>query len=159
MYIYPYDKRWNFRYQAETSNLLQSSEVSIEFIHIGSTSINGLAAKNCIDILGIVDDIDDVHLVVESYETLGYEYRGEYGIVGRHYFSKRGEPKVHLHVCAAGHEQIARHLHFKNVMCSRPDLVSELNSLKLALQSSCSKREYQEQKISFYEKIHELKHP
>ena len=153
MYISPYDASWQSSFEVESQKLRQCSAIEIELIHIGSTSVPNLSAKNCIDILGVIDSFESGFDLVKPLRSLGYNYKGEYGINGRHYFSKTGSPKVHLHICPKGHEQIGLHLHFKEVMSQRPDLVAELNELKKSLADKFPKERYQLEKQPFYEKI------
>ena len=120
--------------------LLGASDVKIK---LGSTSIQGLWAKDCIDILGVVDNSSLGSNCIEPFKRLGYFYKGEYGISGRHYFSRAGKPKIHLHVLPLPHEQVAVHLHFKKVMSESPQLVNEFNDLKRALSSTLPKEIYQ----------------
>lgn len=157
MYIFPHEPSWKHHYKALAQQLLGVAD--IEFHHIGSTSIPNLNAKNCIDILGVVEDFEVGRLLIKPFEALGYKYKGEYGIAGRHYFSKAGDTKVHLHVLPVGHEQINMHLHFKDVMTENSGLIEEFNDLKQSLSSQFSKDVYQQKKAVFYEKIIALEHP
>lgn len=105
----------------------------VELHHIGRTAVTGLCSKDCVDILGVTSKLPSCLDAVEPLEILSYQYKGEYGIKGRHYFLKHGASKPHLHICVSGHEQIQRHLHFVEVMSRNPYLVEELNQLKLSL--------------------------
>ena len=153
MYIVPHNPQWKNIYKAESEKILRSVDIDIKLIHIGSTAIDGLYSKDCIDILGVIDHVELARKLVIPLEDLGYLYKGEYGIQNRHYFSKALNPKVHLHICPLGHEQIERHLHFVNIMKSSEGLVKELNEVKAKLANNSSKEVYQLQKKSYYEKI------
>jgi GrpB-like predicted nucleotidyltransferase (UPF0157 family) len=65
--------------------------------HIGSTSVSGLYAKDCIDMLGIAQNINEVAEKKELLIELGYTHKGAYGIEDREYFSKDLR-NVHLHI-------------------------------------------------------------
>jgi GrpB-like predicted nucleotidyltransferase (UPF0157 family) len=98
--IVDYDPEWPKRYELEAGRLrraLGSLTVAIE--HVGSTAVPGLAAKPTVDIaLGVreLDDVRDSHLA--SMEALGYVYRGEAGVAGRHYFRKGARYPRDFHV-------------------------------------------------------------
>ena len=63
--------------------------------HIGSTSVEGLAAKPIIDILAVVRDVNAIDAFAPAMEALGYEAMGEFGIPGRRYYRKGGENRTH----------------------------------------------------------------
>ena len=44
-----------------------------------------LHAKPIVDILGGVDSLQDIDAKKSIFESLGYEFKGEYGISGRRY--------------------------------------------------------------------------
>lgn len=62
--------------------------------HVGSTAVPGMPAKPILDILVGVPNFEKARVCVGPMESLGYEYRGENGIPGRHYFVK-GKPRTH----------------------------------------------------------------
>lgn len=100
--------------------------------HIGSTAVEDLFAKDCIDILGILTNLSKVQTNKNRLIRLGYVYEGEYGIHGREYFSKANR-KVHLHIFESSDINIVKHLNFVKVMNSTPDLVAQLKDLKINL--------------------------
>ncbi len=157
MYIFPHDPNWKVDFEIASEKLTEVSELEIQLHHIGSTSIQGLSAKKCIDILGVISDFSLGARLIEPFESLGYVYKAEYGIAGRHYFSKVEQPKIHLHVLPQGHEQIGIHLHFKNVMSKRPELVKELNEFKKELSDQFPKEIYQIKKKVFYDNVAKIK--
>jgi len=154
MYIYPHNDEWKLDFQHEKNAIVSSYEGKIEIFHIGSTAIPGLYAKDCIDLLGVVNDISAVSKLKHSITKLGYVHKGEYGISGREYFSKR-QRKVHFHIFQCGDIQIAKHLHFVKVMQGNKALISELNQLKKQLHVKYPKDKdaYQSEKAIFYDRI------
>lgn len=157
MYIFPHKREWKSEYCVEKDLILNACGNRIDLYHIGSTAIEGLYAKSCIDILGVVNNISAVSSEVQNLNCIGYSHKGSYGIDGREYFSKT-ERKVHFHVFEAGDINIAKHLKFIEVMSSSPDLVTELNRLKLKLHDLYpnSKDLYQKEKEYFYNEIHKM---
>ncbi|HSC67706.1 MAG TPA: GrpB family protein [Cellvibrio sp.] len=157
MYLHPYNNDCPKEYLKEEQAILSAYKGAIELHHIGSTAVEGLYAKDCIDILGVVADLKQASLNVSGLEKLGFEYKGSYGIDNREYFSKRSR-KVHFHIFQTGNININQHLGFVRIMKSRPDLVIELNNLKtlLANKYPLDKDAYQNEKVFFYDQIHRM---
>ncbi|GAB4182533.1 MAG: hypothetical protein Tsb002_04030 [Wenzhouxiangellaceae bacterium] len=153
-YLSPPNLLWPREYQLAAQAIDDAYDGAIELHHIGSTSVPGLYAKDCIDILGIVPDLAKVSSQVNHLLALGYEHRGAYGITGREYFS-RPRRKTHLHIYARGNPQIERHLSFVEAMRSSPAQVAALNRLKQQLyeQFPNDQKAYQQGKQHFYEQL------
>ena len=97
MYLFPHKPEWQLEFEQEKASLTASYRGEIKLFHIGSTAIKGLYAKDCIDILGVVEEIAEIGRFKQDLIKLGFDGRGEYGIPGRAYFSKTHR-KVHLHI-------------------------------------------------------------
>ena len=115
MYLHPHKEEWKAEYLRESELILLSYGKDIELHHIGSTAVRGLFAKDCIDILGIVENLSEVAVRKQHLIELGYDYKGSYGILGREYFSKKSR-KIHLHIFASGDVNIKKYLHFVEAM-------------------------------------------
>ena len=101
--------------------------------HIGSTSIPGIAAKPIIDILVALHRDEDGQACADAMQELGYEYRGDGGIPGRHYFRK-GDPHTHhVHMWVEGHPEFERHLRFRDYLRPHPDEARAYEALKREL--------------------------
>ncbi|QBY04373.1 GrpB family protein [Thalassotalea sp. HSM 43] len=170
MYLFPHNRLWQADFEREKQAILSAFCGAIEVFHIGSTAIKGLYAKDCIDVLAVVDDMSSVAPSKQQLIDLGYVYKGEYGIAGRQYFSKpqaasqsnqqgkqqgKQQRKTHLHIYQAGDEQIDKHLHFVKVMRGNSALIAELNQLKrsLAAKYPNDKEAYQMHKKCFYDRL------
>ncbi|MBU2984620.1 GrpB family protein [Saccharophagus degradans] len=158
MYLYPYNPLWKDYFALEEALLRQHINSDIEIFHVGSTAVDGLVAKNCIDILGVVQSIGEFDMHAGPLPAVGYTNRGEYGIKGRRYFvGERIEPsyKIHLHVFEKGHAQIQRHRNFVALMRADPKRVQALNNFKrlLSEQFSHNKGAYQQAKAPFYTQL------
>lgn len=106
----------------------------MEVSHIGSTAIPAIHAKPVIDMLAVVRNIDHVAEFNEAMGRIGYKARGENGIAGRRFFSKGGDERSHhVHMFQAGHEDIARHLAFRDYMLAHPHEAQMYSQLKLRL--------------------------
>ena len=97
--VVDYNPGWPRLFKAEESKIKAAiNDCDIWIEHIGSTAVTGLIAKPVIDIqLGISDWIFLVK-VKSILLNLEYEYFGEAGIPGRHYFRKRVSGAFNVHV-------------------------------------------------------------
>ena len=132
-----HDARWAERF-AEEAALIRAAlrDVVIDLHHIGSTAIPGIAAKPIIDMLAVVSSLDALDRASSSLDPLGYESKGEFGIVGRRYFRKDSAAGIrthHLHAFAAGSGEIARHLNFRDYLRAHPAEARKYEALKLSL--------------------------
>ena len=100
--------------------------------HVGSTSIPGLWAKPIVDLLPEVADIEALDRMQDRLEAAGYEYRGEFGLVGRRLLLlHQGERRIsNLHCYQQGDPGVLRHLAFRDYLRSRPDRVQEYEAVK-----------------------------
>lgn len=55
---------------------------------MGSTSVEGLAAKPIIDIDVVIEDMSVLPDIIKGLEKAGYEYEGNLGIEGREAFRR-----------------------------------------------------------------------
>ena len=67
-------------------------------------------------------------------ETLGYRWRGEFGISGRGYcvLERDGKRLFHVHIFAEGNENIARHIAFRDYLRVHPDEAGAYEAAKRA---------------------------
>lgn len=130
-----YDPDWPARFDAEAEELARVfGAQSIGIVHIGSTSVPGLAAKPVIDIMPVVRNIHAVDALNAAMELFGYEAMGEYGIAGRRYFRKgEMECRYHVHVYETGSAEALRHLAFRDFLRSHGDVASRYGALKSKL--------------------------
>lgn len=158
--VVPYNPNWIKKYNAEKMELLNALGENIsEIHHIGSTSVEGLAAKPIIDIILVVNTIEDLDTLSGVFEKLGYEVMGEFGIKGRRYYRKGGNDRTHqIHAFQSGDSNVARHLAFRDYLIAHQDVMKEYANLKLRLASTCNNdiEAYCDGKDSFI-KYHEAK--
>ena len=131
--LMPDDEFWREKFRKEKKLIQKNITESIIIDHIGSTSIPKIPAKPIIDIgLGINESMD-VKAIVKSLEEVGYIYKGENGISGRHYFVK-GSPenrKYHIHMFVVNHPDWKNHLLFRNYLINNEELAKEYGKLKI----------------------------
>ena len=132
--VFPYDKKWKQNFldiKTELETALGDIAISIE--HIGSTSVEGLAAKPIIDIDVVVEN-DNVFAAIVSLEKICYIHEGNLGIEGREAFTYQGKEHLqthHLYVCPRDSEELNRHLAFRNYLKDNPKAAEEYSKVKL----------------------------
>lgn len=152
--IVDYDPGWPVRFEEERRLIAQAlSGLAVAIEHVGSTSVPGLAAKPVIDIMVAIRAFEDGERCVAPLEALRYEYRGDGGIPGRHYFRK-GEPRSHhMHMVVYGGEFWERHIAFRDLLRADRALADAYAALKreLAAQHGAGRIAYTEAKTPFIE--------
>lgn len=90
--IEPYNAEWTNEFVKIREYIWpQIKDCALDIVHIGSTSVPGLAAKPIIDFTIIIDSYDVFPRVVERLRSLGYEHDGDGGIPTRERF--KGGPR------------------------------------------------------------------
>lgn len=119
-----YDLNWA-QYYVEISNQIKTimDEDLSAVHHIGSTAIPGLLAKPIIDILGEAENIKDISRYEQAMKALGFEFKGEFGISQRAYFSRKSGIAAHVHIFPTDHFQIQKHLLFRDYLLAHPEAV------------------------------------
>jgi GrpB-like predicted nucleotidyltransferase (UPF0157 family) len=132
--LVPYSPEWARLFLEEERRLraLIGSYV-IDIQHVGSTAIPGMIAKPIIDIAIAIARFEEGERCVEPIESLGYEYRGEHGIPGRHYFVK-GDPRTyHIHVLEHDSREWVKHIVFRDSLRQDRQAAKEYARLKRSL--------------------------
>ena len=132
--VVPYDEKWKLCFEEiakEVSAALGELALSIE--HVGSTSVEGLAAKPIIDIDVVIEDESKLQAVIDALAKIGYQHEGNLGIPGREAFGYEGKTHLmehHLYVCPKNSPELRRHLSFRNYLRSHPEAVLEYSNIK-----------------------------
>lgn len=121
--VVPYNAEWPKMFEAEALLIKGTfGDNCLQVHHIGSTSVMGMKAKPIIDIIPVVRDITKVDKANEAMRQLGYECKGENGMLFRRYFEKGPEVRTHnVHVFEEGNPEIERHIKFRDWMRSHAD--------------------------------------
>ena len=132
--VLPYDEQWKYAFvqiKDEIQKALGSLALRIE--HVGSTSVQGLAAKPIIDIDVVIKDYSVFDAVVTALEGIGYHHEGDLGIAAREAFRYDGKghlQKHHLYVCPQDSAELKRHIAFRDYLRADPEAVREYSRIK-----------------------------
>lgn len=132
--VMPYDKAWKYAFEeikAEIESAIGDLIIGIE--HVGSTSVEGLSSKPCIDIDVIIKDYSVFDTVVNKLETIGYIHKGDLGIKDREafkYTDKSHLQKHHLYVCPQHSKELHRHITFRDFLKNNPEAAKKYGSVK-----------------------------
>ncbi|CRL13557.1 MULTISPECIES: GrpB family protein [Rhodobacterales] len=157
--ITKYNNRWPLEFEIEAKRLrpiFASRLVSIH--HVGSTAVEGLAAKPEIDVLVIVTDSEPLEIWQDKLSYLDYRRGGD--LVQGHHFFKRDVDGVRthkLHVCIQGHPQVTRMLKIRDHLRSNAEDRAAYATLKLSLekQNQTGIAEYLDGKSPFLDELYD----
>lgn len=132
--VLPYDEAWKLAFERIKDEIEEAiGDLIIGIEHIGSTSVEGMSAKPCIDIDVIIEDYSVFYAVVSRLNTIGYIYEGDLGIKNREAFKYSGKEhlqKHHLYVCPKYSEELHRHITFRNFLLSNPTAAKKYSLIK-----------------------------
>lgn len=120
--VVPYDPEWKVAFNRIKEHLFSCvGNLIIEIEHVGSTSIEGLAAKPIIDLDLVMDSYEILPQIIERLQQHGYEHQGNLGIEGREAFQRRHADefmKYHLYVCPKDGKGYLEHIAFRDYLRS-----------------------------------------
>ena len=123
--VLPYDAKWKSDFEIikqEIEKAIGHFIIGVE--HVGSTSVEGLSAKPCIDIDVVIKDYSVFDEVVDQLEVIGYFHEGNLGIKDREAFKYLNKPHLqthHLYVCPQNSKELHRHITFRDFLKITPD--------------------------------------
>lgn len=132
--VLPYDKAWKAAFEEirlELEAALENLIIGIE--HVGSTSVEGLSAKPCIDLDVVIKDDTVFAAVAEKLTGIGYFHEGNLGIEGREAFGYTGKDhlmKHHLYVCPQNSRELHRHITFRDFLRKHPEAAQKYGRVK-----------------------------
>ena len=132
--VAPYDVAWKSAFEeikAEIEDAIADLIVGIE--HVGSTSVEGMSAKPCIDVDVIIKDYTVFDAVVSKLASIGYIHEGNLGIKDREAFKYTDKPHLmthHLYVCPQNSEELRRHITFRDFLRSNAEAARKYSSVK-----------------------------
>ena len=132
--VVPYDETWKLAFVEIKKELEQAiGDLIVGIEHVGSTSVEGLSAKPCIDIDVIIRDYSIFDSAVSRLADIGYTHEGDLGIQDREAFKYSDKPhlhKHHLYVCPQRSQELKRHITFRDFLRSNPEAARKYGSTK-----------------------------
>ena len=132
--VMPYDKEWQTDFEKiknELENAIGDMVIAIE--HVGSTSVQGMSAKPCIDIDVVIKDYSVFDIIVGKLADIGYIHEGDLGIKDREAFKYTDKPHLqshHLYVCPQYSAELHRHITFRDYLRTHPEAANEYSKVK-----------------------------
>ena len=132
--VLPYDMAWQAAFEKIKGEIQEAiGDLIIGIEHVGSTSVQGMSAKPCIDIDVIIQDYLVFSAVVEGLKGIGYIHEGDLGIKDREAFRYSGKEHLqmhHLYVCPKYSEELRRHISFRDFLRGNPEAVRRYSLIK-----------------------------
>ena len=132
--VIPYDEGWKKAFADIKAELLAALGDCVQGIeHVGSTAVEGMSAKPCIDVDVVISDYTVFDAVVRRLSAIGYVHEGDLGIKDREAFCYSGKShllKHHLYVCPQSSEELRRHITFREFLKANPEAVRAYSAVK-----------------------------
>lgn len=135
--IMPYNPEWKTEFK-KIKKMIESyiGDLILRIEHVGSTSVEGLAAKPIIDIDVIIESYDLLPNIIERLEKEGYHHQGNLGVEGREAFQRNNEDnfmKYHLYVCPKDGKGYLEHVALRDYLSANEAARKEYEELKYRL--------------------------
>ena len=132
--VLPYDRGWKEAFE-EIRRDIESAcgDLILGVEHVGSTSVEGLSAKPCIDLDVVIPDYEVFGEVVAKLAAIGYIHEGDLGIPEREAFRYDHKPhrmNHHLYVCPRDSRELHRHMTFRDFLRNAPEAAAEYGRVK-----------------------------
>lgn len=126
---------WPTMFEQEAARIQKALGTNcITIHHVGSTAVPGLAAKPIIDMIPVVRDITQVDLANSAMQSLGYDVKGEAGMLFRRFFTKKTpDLNCNIHIYEPDAGEVDRLLRFRDWMRTHPDDLKAYATLKQQL--------------------------
>jgi GrpB-like predicted nucleotidyltransferase (UPF0157 family) len=120
--IVPYNPNWPTRYRALSVAIRAAlGEAALEIEHVGSTSVEDLAAKDVVDIDLTVADPRDEGSYLPTLEAMGYTLTVREPSFHEHRCLRLDNPRVNLHVFGPDCPETTRHRMLREWLRAHPD--------------------------------------
>lgn len=138
----------------------------LDIVHVGSTSVPGLAAKPVIDLDIVISSMSLLPEIINKLSELGYYHEGNLGVENREAFGRKDDrvpynqdnqpkPEHHLYVCNQESEALKKHTLFRDKLRQHSHLADEYAEIKkkLATIYKDNRKAYTEGKTQFVDKV------
>lgn len=135
LHVIAYDPSWPIRFAEARDEMLPALPEGTRVEHFGSTSVPGLAAKDCVDIAVVVRR-DQYGEAIAGLESVGYEARPNAFDDPEHLFFRRlhtGRRTHHIHLYVEDHPDLVEVLAFRDLLRADPEARRRYQEVKLGL--------------------------
>jgi GrpB-like predicted nucleotidyltransferase (UPF0157 family) len=130
--LHTHDTSWPTTFALEKQSLLNTlKQPSLQLYHVGSTAVPDLLAKPIIDIAIEAAIFPPTPAVIQLLAAIGYEYRGEGGVEGRHWFTKGSPREFNLHYCILNSPVVKSQVAFRDSLIRNETLRREYEQIKI----------------------------
>ncbi|KEK23428.1 GrpB family protein [Bacillus gaemokensis] len=135
--IMPYNPKWKEEFQ-KIKQMIEGyiGDLILRIEHVGSTSVEGLAAKPIIDMDVVIDNYAILPDIIQRLEKEGYQHQGNLGVEGREAFQRTyvdSFMKYHLYVCPKDGKGYLEHIALRDYLSSNETARKEYEELKYRL--------------------------
>ncbi len=135
--VVPYDAEWKEQFNNIKEMITgYIGDFILKIEHVGSTSIEGLAAKPIIDIDVVIESYSVLPEIIDRLAKEGFEHQGSLGVEGREAFQRTfddGYMKYHLYVCPKDGKGYLEHIALRDYLRANEAARNDYQSLKLQL--------------------------
>ena len=136
--VVPYDPAWPrlFDDERELLERVLAPWLAGGIHHVGSTSIPGIAAKPCIDLIAGVQDLDAAKAAFEPLRAESYSYAPHRPGIAHHFYKpspRQPERQYGLHLTEPGSDLWRERLAFRDALRNDSTLAAEYEALKVRL--------------------------
>jgi GrpB-like predicted nucleotidyltransferase (UPF0157 family)/ADP-ribose pyrophosphatase YjhB (NUDIX family) len=135
--VEPYNLAWSDEFEKIREYIWQRvNDIALEIIHVGSTSVPGLAAKPIIDFNIIIESYDLFPQMLERLQELGYEHDGDGGIPKRERIKggkREGFMDYHMYVCPKDSLVLYAQILFRDYLRQHENARNDYAALKNSL--------------------------
>jgi len=132
-----YDPAWRDGFEKIRAYLWPyMSDIALDMVHVGSTSVPSLAAKPIIDFNIVIESYDVFPRLAECLRKLGYEHDGDGGIPMRERFKgglRDGFMPYHMYVCPKDSPELERQVLFRDYLRGHDGARNKYAALKQSL--------------------------
>ena len=132
--VVPYTPSWRDDFERIREEIVGAiGDLIIGVEHVGSTSVEGLCAKPCIDIDVVIANYSVFEAVRLRLLDIGYIHEGDLGIRDREAFAYSDKPLLarhHLYVCPKDSRELHRHVTFRDFLRANPDAARKYGRVK-----------------------------
>jgi len=130
--LHKHNKQWTNTFEMERELIFSILGQSInEIHHVGSTAVPDLLAKPIIDIAIEAITFPPSQTIIDNLTSIEYEYKGEAGIAGRHWFVKGQPRKFNLHYCSANSDIVQNQVKLRNRLTKDESLRRDYERIKI----------------------------